>query len=878
MNRPDVAASKEVVERYQILDTPADPLFDSLASIAAHIFDAPVALISLLDENRQWFKARFGFDRTETGLDESFCIHAVGGDGVLVVENAIVDPLFADNPLVQRNGIRFYAGAPLTTADGYSLGTICVLDYAARRPEPAQLKMLQKLAELVLAMLESHRSGIDFATNRDRLKGVADNTLGGLFEFARDASGRQWLNYASAGFIDAVGVTPAEAMSDIASVFANIHPDDIVDFGASIDEAYRCEASWEHIFRVNHPTKGLIWVLGVAHPVSNSHGTITCQGCLLDVTERVNEQKSLEEAYRQLEKQHRELNEYQCLLNQIGRMAKIGAWTIDLKSEELKWSPEVYALHGVDDTFVPTLESALNFCDQAFRAQLNDALSGIAATGATMEMEYPITRPDGDRRWIRTIGEIERDDLGEPLRLIGSVQDITDEQELLARAMHNSNHDSMTGLPNRAFFFQRIQASLKQGESEETAVLLFFDLDHFKDINDAFGYEAGDAVIKEVAWRLELLLSQFKGTLFSRFGGDEFAVFLPADLDCDAMEGVIAQIGADVTRDLDIMGRRLKTAMSMGVARSEGQDETADTLFRKADLALRHAKQSGRAQIVTYTEQLADETQKDKDLLRDMLEGLEREAFEVYYQPIVDLKSGVLDSFEALLRWHHPERGLVSAGIFAHLIDDPILGQRLSDVVLEQVIETALAWTKSGHQFGQIAINITSAQLRDPFFLDRLSEISKAGLAPSSIKLEITEGVLLGRTADKASQVLERIRDMGFEIALDDFGTGYASLVHLTQFPITQLKIDMSFVRKMAHSDRDRTIVQSMCALAEGLGLTAVAEGIEDESTELMLRMMGCRLGQGYHYAKALQRQEALVFIGSQRHQRHKQRGARAGQ
>lgn len=626
MLTPDVIERVDALKRFQIMDTAPDPLFDSLARLAADIFGTPVALISFIDDRRQWFKTRVGFDRAETGIDEGLCIRTIEGGDVLVVPDASKDRRFAEDPFIKDTGFRFYAGASLTTTDGYNLGALCVLDFVPRQPKPMHVAMLRSLAGLVMGLLQAHRSEINFVADKDRVRGLADR----------------------------------------------------------------------------------------------------------------------------------------------------------------------------------------------------------------------------------------------PARIIGSVQDITDEQQMLARAVHLANHDPMTGLPNRAHFFQLLDEALASAKPDKTHALLFFDLDHFKDINDAFGYEAGDLVIKKVAARLVHRLCGVRSAVVSRFGGDEFAIFLPSVSADGAAEALIAQIGADVSRDLDVMGRKLKTGISMGIAHSDAGDETAQSLFRKADLALRHAKQSGRSQFVTYTDQLADAIHKDKELLREILEGIERNEFEVYYQPVVELRTGEVAGFEALLRWYHPERGLVTAGLFAHLIDDPRLGQRLSDLVFRQVVDTASAWTRAGHRFGQIAINVSSALLRDPFFPDRLSNVAKAGVAPSSIKLEITEGVLLGRTADKAAKVLKTIREMGFEIALDDFGTGYASLVHLTQFPITQLKIDRSFVQKMSSGDRDRTIVQSMCALAEGLGLTAVAEGIEHRSSELMLRMMGCRYGQGFHYAPALQREEALEFILSQ--------------
>ncbi|WP_099866777.1 sensor domain-containing phosphodiesterase [Pararhizobium haloflavum] len=862
MNQANKVWRAQVLDSYQILDTEPDPIFDALTHTAARIFGVSTSLISFVDRNRQWFKARVGFDQQETGLEESFCRWAIEQDDVFVVNDASHDRRFADIPFVKDGRVRFYAGAPLLTAENCSLGTICVLDGAPRTPDKGQINLLRDLARITISLLDARRLGFDMDASKVLVNGLTDNAPGGIFEFKRDRSGHQRLSFASRGFIDTIGICPHDAVMDIGRAFANVHPDDLPGFLASIDAVYRTASAWEHQFRVQHPVKGTLWVLGASHPVSNVDGLITWQGCLMDVTERVAEQERLEEARRTLEHQYRELSEYQMLMNQIARMSKVGAWAVQIDTGAVSWTPEVYALHGVTpDTFDASLDSALGLCDPAARPLLKRKLQQIAETGETMEMEYAIITPAGERRWVRTIGEVEHFEDGRPARLVGSVQDITEMQELLAGALYHSSHDHMTGLSNRASFFRQLEDVLSRRADGQSHALLFFDLDHFKDINDAFGYEAGDAVIKEVARRLSDHLAGEPDALFARFGGDEFAVLLAGADDAEAVRLRARCIKQAITREVAVKDRHLTSRLSMGIALSDTASETAAGLFRKADLALRQAKQSGRARFVFYTDAMATATEREQELRRAIVAGIEHGEFEVHYQPIMDLGTARLDGFEALLRWHHPQRGLVSAGVFAHLIDDPVIGHRLSDLVFSQVIETAARWSAEELHFGQIAVNISSSQLRDPSFLDQLRRVEAAGLPTSCIKLEITEGVLFGRTADKAAQVLATIRDMGFDIALDDFGTGYASLVHLTQFPITQLKIDMSFVRKMADSEKDRTIVQTMCTLAHGLDLTAVAEGIEDKETETMLHAMGCRFGQGYLYAKALPHGQARRFI-----------------
>ncbi|VVT32551.1 EAL domain-containing protein [Rhizobium sp. EC-SD404] len=855
-------ARLDALRSFHVLDTATEPVFDTLTKLAAHIFGVSTSLISFVDDHRQWFKARIGFDREETTLDESFCRFAIEGDEVFVVPDAAKDERFADNPLVTSGAVSFYAGAPLITRDHHRLGTICVIDPQSREPSPYHLEMLRELARITMDLLDARRLGIDLNADKDRVYGLADNSPGGLFEFKRNSEGEQWLSYASRGLIDTLGVSPDVAVKDIEQVFSQLHPEDVEAFATSIDEAYRSVAPWEHQFRVQHPTKGTLSILGASHPVREEAGIVTWQGCLMDVTERVAEQERLEDVRSTLEKQYRELSEYQMLLSQIGRMSRVGGWAVDLATDEVTWTSEVYAIHGVSpEDFTPTVERAVDFCALPERERLRQLVSIAIETGEVLEAEYPLITPSGERKWVRTIGETEYRSDGAPTRLIGSLQDVTEEQELLSRALHHSSHDHMTGLPNRAAFFQRLDELLGERGSDPCLALLFFDLDHFKDINDAFGYEAGDAVIKELGRRLSALVSGGDCAHVSRFGGDEFGVLLTSVPDEQSLQLQARRIKHHLSAEMTIKGVQLHSRVSMGAVLAEGSEVSAASLFSKADVALLHAKQSGRGGLVLYTDELGAADERDHQLRREIVEGIEHAEFEVYYQPIIDLWSGALDGFEALLRWHHPKNGPTSAGLFAHLIDDPMIGAGLSDLVFDQVIETATRWTAEGRPFGQIAINISSVQLRDPSFLDRLGRVVDARLPASSIKLEITEGVLLGRTAEKAAQVLAKINEMGFSIALDDFGTGYASLVHLTQFPIHQLKIDMSFVRRMSTSEKDRTIVQTMCSLAEGLRLTVVAEGVEDETTALMLRSMGCRFAQGWLYAKALSPTQAQEFI-----------------
>lgn len=854
----------ETLRSYRILDTGQDALFDALTLIAAKTFEVGWSALTLIDEERQWIKSHHGGrGGVETSLLESIRVHAIRGGEVFVIPDALQDPRCAGNPLIRgEHAVRFYAGAPLVAENGHSLGALCVFDREPRTPDERQIEILRNLARLAMSLLDAHRAGFEFREEKEHLLRIADNSPGGLFEFAMDGEGNQWLQFASAGVRGTIGISPQEALEDIRNVFGNVHPDDAPGFVASIEEAFRNRSRWECEFRVHHPTRGELWLLGVSHPANTDRDVVTWQGCIMDITERIAERQRLVNARTELERQYRELEEYQKVLAQIGQMAKVGAFTVELATGKLTWTPELYTMHGVDDAFQPTLAKMIGFCDPERRDELARRVEQLTATGGKLRFEYAITAANGRRRWLRAIGQAECRSDGTASRLVGSLQDITNERTLLERVRYHAAHDHLTRLANRPAFFGDLTTILAQSGPNDVHALAFMDIDHFKDVNDAFGYEFGDRVISVVADRLNTVIESHGGrSQVARFGGDEFAVLLADLKDADEARAIVQSITDEIATDVVLGGRGMRTAVSMGVSIYPEHGADAASLFRKADLALRHSKKAGRARFTVFTRNMEEEASADQLLKSEMLRGMEADEFEAHYQPIVDLANGALEGFEALLRWKHPERGLVSAGVFAHLIDDPTIGGNLSTVVIDQVAETIRHWSAKGLPFGRIAINITSSQLRNPSFEQQLADIIAAGIEPSRLKLEITEGVLLGRSADQAVAILSRIREMGFSIALDDFGTGYASLVHLTEFPIDQIKIDMSFVRKIATSEKDATIVQTMCALANGLNLTAVAEGIEDAGIEKMLRSMGCHYGQGYLYAKALPRNEAEAII-----------------
>ncbi|HEY0630182.1 MAG TPA: EAL domain-containing protein [Sphingomicrobium sp.] len=415
-----------------------------------------------------------------------------------------------------------------------------------------------------------------------------------------------------------------------------------------------------------------------------------------------------------------------------------------------------------------------------------------------------------------------------------------------AQAQHLAFHDSLTGLPNRALFEDRLEHALARRGSE-TAVLLL-DLDRFKNVNDTLGHQAGDALIREFGLRLAGLIRS--GDTISRLGGDEFAIILE-NPGSQEVHRLAKRILKEVDRPFDILGSQVHIGVSIGVALSAEAGTDRLEIVRKADIALYRAKDGGRNDYCLFNA-FMDETVK----LRSRIEEELREALStgrglcLHYQPQVGTNGRVI-GLEALVRWDHPIRGLISPEQFVPIAEDCGLIVPLGEWVLGQACHTARRWPKLF-----VAINLSPVQLRAHGFFDNLMRIVRgAGADPANLQLEVTERVLLDDD-ESVKTVLAKLRDAGFTIVLDDFGTGYSSLSYLRRFEVDKIKIDRSFVQHLGEASESGAIVSAVLALGNALGLSVAAEGVETEAQQIFLNVAGCKEMQGYYFSRAVPAEE----------------------
>jgi diguanylate cyclase (GGDEF)-like protein len=423
-----------------------------------------------------------------------------------------------------------------------------------------------------------------------------------------------------------------------------------------------------------------------------------------------------------------------------------------------------------------------------------------------------------------------------------------------AQLAHEALHDPLTALPNRTLFRDRcLQALSGIGRTTAGVGILFVDLDGFKQVNDGLGHAAGDRLLVEAAERISHALRA--GDTVSRFGGDEFTV-LGASLDSRNDATRLAQrVSEAIAEPFELGDREVELTCSIGIAFTFDRSADPDSLIHDADIAMYRAKERGGACFEVFGQSLRARTVKRRELEAELRVALDEQQLRVAYQPQVELVSGRMTGLEALVRWQHPERGLVPAGDFIRVAEDTGMIHALGTWVLTQACRDFAAWCSAGaiEDDVELAVNLSPRQLaRGDIVGATAAALAETGMDPARLCLEVTEGAVVSHAA-RAGSVLKRLKSLGVCLAIDDFGVGYASLGYLERFPIDMLKIDRSLVDGVASEARKQRVVATVMALAETLGLTVVAEGIEVAEDANELIALGCRLGQGFLYARPME-------------------------
>ncbi|MDH5197998.1 MAG: EAL domain-containing protein, partial [Gemmatimonadota bacterium] len=471
------------------------------------------------------------------------------------------------------------------------------------------------------------------------------------------------------------------------------------------------------------------------------------------------------------------------------------------------------------------------------------------------ESEHRVLHKDGSYRWVLARGVAVRNAAGRATRMAGSLTDVTGRKMAEERLVHDAVHDVLTGLPNRALFETLLDRSIGRlrRRREYRFAVLFLDLDRFKVINDSLGHLMGDEFLVEVSRRLVRCVRP-EDTV-ARLGGDEFTILL------DDVEGpedavrVAERIQAELTNPVELRGHETYTSASIGIALSDGRYQAPEEVLRDADIAMYRAKSRGRARYEVFDVDMHREALDQLTLETDLRHALERRQFRLVFQPIVDSATGRLAGLEALLRWDHPERGVVPPGTFIRLAEETGLITAIGEWVLWEACRQVQRWQPllaPGSDPLPVSVNLSARQFADARLVDMVATaLAVTGLSAQALKLEITESVLMDH-ADTSIQMLDRLKALGVQIQVDDFGTGYSSLGYLHRFPIDALKVDASFVSRLEADPENREIVKTIVALAKNLRMAVVAEGVESAGQRTFLNGLGCESMQGFLFAGPL--------------------------
>jgi diguanylate cyclase (GGDEF)-like protein len=422
-----------------------------------------------------------------------------------------------------------------------------------------------------------------------------------------------------------------------------------------------------------------------------------------------------------------------------------------------------------------------------------------------------------------------------------------------------AQHDVLTGLPNRTLGRDRLEQAMGHAHRSQTcAALIVLDLDDFKAINDALGHQGGDDVLQQVAQRLKGLLRATDTVC--RQGGDEFLLILSTLRHADEAAAIALKVADGMRAPMRVQGLEMTVTPSMGIALYPADGHEFETLLQKADRAMYHAKEAGRNTFRFFLDAMNAEAQEHLHLVAGLRAALEQEAFVLHYQPQYDLATGAIVGAEALIRWQHPELGLIPPGSFIAVAERSGLIGDIGAWALREACRQAEAWRRKGLRL-LMAVNLSPVQFRrDDLERTLFQALEDSGLPPSALELELTESMLIDDT-DQISARLRNLRAMGVSFAIDDFGTGYSNLGYLKRFEVERLKIDQSFIRRLTDNPQDEAIVRAVIQMAHGLNLSVVAEGIEDEATLARLVAFGCDLGQGFLWAKALPPDAFEAFV-----------------
>ena len=562
----------------------------------------------------------------------------------------------------------------------------------------------------------------------------------------------------------------------------------------------------------------------------------------------------------------------QSRLEHAQRIAHLGHWEWDIESDLIQGSDEAYRIFGIAPGTPLDSTRVSNTIPAEDVERIAGGMRQLIKYGVSFSLEHRVQHSNGEYRVVQQQAEVFAFTGARAKQIIGTVRDITVEKQTEEHIRRLAFFDSLTGLPNRRMFQERLINALALAERREKQVaVLFLDLDRFKRINDTLGHAIGDAFLAEIAARLKTLMRRSdtvasnsddrEEDLIARLGGDEFTVLLTDFKHTLDAAKVAQRILSEIQRPVVINGREVISGVSIGIALYPEDGRDVDTIIKNADTAMFHAKSSGRGRYQYYSAEMNASAVAKLALESDLRQAIARSEFLLHYQPKLDLATNRIVSVEALVRWQHPKRGLVQPGEFIELAEETGMIMELGANVITQACLQFKQWQAVGIDLESIAVNLSPVQFRRDDLVEHIAAIlDSTGVPPNRLELEITEGAVM-HNEEKSIETMKRLKALGISLSMDDFGVGYSSLSHLTRFPIDRLKIDQSFISDLPQNYEKAAVVRAIVAMAHSLNLLTVAEGVETAEQERFMKVVGCDQYQGYFLSRPIPARELEALI-----------------
>lgn len=728
-----------------------------------------------------------------------------------------------------------------------------------RDPHEFEINLLHKdggtrvLASVRVGAIETENGVATIGTVRNitaereterRFSSIFENSVEGIFQATPDGA----FTAANPALAELLGYpSPEELMREVKNVSEQIY-EDAAEHDRIIALLEQQGFLRDHEVRVRRRDGKLIWVSENTRARRRPDGSIWCyEGTLVDISKR----KQAEAAMLQSERRYRTLVEH----SQVGVfMSRNGKYVYVNHAMAAMLGYQEDELIGASYRQLYAPED-LSSADERFERRQRG--EDVPST-----YESRLLHKDGQTRIITTIsaGPVEQD--GDVLTM-GTVRDITEQKRIERQLRHNATHDPLTGMPNRTLFVERLRKAMTYaiGRPNISYAVLFLDLDGFKVVNDSLGHAAGDQLLMEIAHRLRSCLRPWDTV--ARHGGDEFTVLVEQINNIEDAIDVARRIQRELSIPIRLGEHEVFSDVSIGIAPANPEYRGTDEILRDADTAMYRAKARGKAGYVVFDSSMHELARQRLRLETDLRQALERKEFVPYFQPLVDVRKGRLIGFEALLRWQHPERGLLLPSEFMRVAEETGLIVTMGWRMMEMTCLALARWQQEFPSARELtmSVNIADRQFAHPDLLAYVARaLRNSGLPATSLHLEITESVFMDKP-DVAGKRLEELRAFGVGLHMDDFGTGFSSLSHLSHYPLDTLKIDRAFIRDMLRNPAHLAIVKTIIQLCRDLGLTTIAEGIEDKEQLRVLRRLKCDGGQGLYFAPALSQQQAEEIL-----------------